>query len=676
MAARGQIGTGPLFAAGLLLVFCYTLKAFPRNAPGVLPWALKASDNTAKNQKSRSSHRKPKGRNKRPGRRVSRQSSWGLVQSLRGVAYAGLETDGSSLGETRTRENTDDLGFGIEEQGFLFDPRLWSHTLSLQMSRSAFSLPLQSNVINSLGVNFNGVMFQSRSFPFRISYSRQRANTDFSGPYNTRTNYSNLGLSWSLNKPKLANVTLNAMFGKTNTDNFTTIFLPFRERQQAFSGTVSRSFDGWSVEGNASYSRVRSSLYGYQYILREQGLRVQRPVGDRGNWTTSLHRFLRSESDSHRPWTRFALTAAQTSLTYRHSKKLRGFYNVNYLSNIREAAIASALTSSTGQNPIGPGVQPNPALQQALLSSSGNSSFTGQAGWNYMATDRLSFDARVGETLLNNPGIPVDDEPLLLKGFTMAGGGVDYRRRFGSWTASWRGSIFRNWNRRKIGGGYADDNRSIGVGITHPLSRWMWTSNLSYTEYMSEALHGSLYRQERWENSIETRYRRLTLNLGAELLHLNSNYSTLEQFTQNGENGLLVHGTFASRRWSASVGQGLRNVNSAIFTLDLANPLNSVLLSEVTPLVSPLTNADRYTYVIGNYRLRPNLLFQGSYRKDRFTLSGGDLNSYTDLDVSLAYRIGRLRVAVGFRQLQQEALHRQLGRNQIYFRVIRPFTIF
>ncbi len=676
MAARRQAGRGPRYTAGLVLMFCFALNAFPQNAPGNLPWALKPGDTSGRNQKSRSGRGKAKGRKKQARRRNGRQSSWGLVQSLRGVAYVGADTNGSSLGETQTRENANDLGFGLEEQGFLFDPRLWSHTLSLQMGRSAFSLPLQSNVINSLGVNFNGTMFQSRSFPFRIYYSRQKANTDYTRSPGTQTSYSNLGMSWSLNKPKLANVTLNAMFGNTNTENFSSIFLPFNEKQQAFDGIISRSFDGWNVEGNAGYSRVRSSLFGYQYIMREQGLRVQRPVGERGNWTSSLHRFVRSESDDHRPWMRFGLTTLQSSLTYRHSEKLRGFYVANYLSNIREAAIASALTSSTGQSSAGSAVQPSPILQQALLSRGGNSSITGQAGWNYMATRRLTFDWTVGETLFNNRGVAITDQTLLLTGFTTASGGASYRRNFGRWATTWRGRLLRNWNRPMSGGGYADDSRSVGMGISHPLSRWQWTSDISYSEYMSGKLHGNLYRQERWDNFIETRYRRLTVNLGLELIHINSNYSSLQQFTRNGENGLLMHGTFIGKRWSASVGQGLRNVNSAIFALDLANPLNSALLSDVTPLVSPLVNADHYTYLFGNYRLRHNLLFQGSYRQDRFTLSGGDFSRFADLDLGLGYRIGKLTIAVGYRELQQEALHRNLGRNQIYVRLVRPFAIF
>lgn len=674
MSATCQLGRGLLPIAGFLLIFCFALKAFPRNAPGILPWALKPQDKKAKSQKAGSSHRNPKGR-KKSRRRYRGQSSWGLVQSLRGVAYVGADTNGSSLGETQTRENTNDLGLGLQERGFLFDPRLWTHTLGFRVGRSAFSLPLQSNVINSLGVNFNGTMFQSRSFPFRIYFSKQKANTDYTGPAFTRTNYQNLGMSWSLNNPRIANVTLNAMSGKTDTDNFSSIFLPFREKQQAFNGIISRSFNGWVVEGNAGYSRVRSSLYGYQYILREQGVRLQRAVGDRGSWTSSMHRFLRSESDEHRPWMRFGLTTLNSSFVYRHSEKLRGFYTANYLSNIREAVLASALTSSAGPGSAGAGVEPGPILQQALLNRGGNSSLNGQAGWNYMATRRLTFDWTVGETLLDNRGVVVNDQSMLLGGFTTASGGASYQRRFGRWSTTWRGRLLRNWNRRLIGGGYADDSRSVSLGLTHPLSRWQWISKLSYSEYLSGALHGSLYRQQRWDNSVETRFRWLTLNLGAELIHVNSNYSSLQQFTESGENSLLLHGAFTGRRWSASAGQGLRNVNSAIFSLDLTNPLNSALLSDFTPLVSPLTNADRYSYLSGNYRLRHNLMFQGSYRRDRFVLSGGDFSRYTTMDLGVAYRLGKMTLVVGYRDLQQESLNRHLGRNQIYFRLVRPFTI-
>lgn len=650
-----------------------------QSAPGVLPWALGQADAaTAKkgtNGKNGRNQRNRSGKKRGPSQQGPRRGPWGPVQALYGTAYFGLESSGSVQAATQARTDANNVGFNLEERGFLFDPRLWTHTLGMQMDRSAFNAPLQSTVANGLGLNFNGTLFGSRSFPLRIFFIRRTANTNFSGPADNRTSFRNLGLVWALNQPKLANVTLSALFGRTSTDA-ASAFLPFQERQQSLVATVSRSFHAWLLSGSADYLRVRSSLNGFQYILRGQELRGQRAVGQRGELTTSLHHLLRSESDRLRPSTRYALTTLQSSLTYRHSEKVHGFYNVSYLSNIREAAIFSALRSSTGAGGIGAPLEPNPALRQALLSPGRDTTLTGQAGWDYAVTPRLTFGATLAHSILGTPEIPTEIQGTLLKSYSTTGGSVNYHRPFGLWDTTWRASLLRNWNRPRRGASYADNGRSLGLGVARRLGRLNWMSNVSYSEYNSGLAAGILHRQERWANSLETRLtRRLNFNFGAELFHLDSNFVSLQDLTRNRENGLLLHGTFTNRSWAVTMGRGLRNVNSAVIGLDLANLLNAVLLSEVNPLATPLTNADRYTYAFGSYHPFRNLQVQGAYRRDNFLLARGDFNRYTDMDFSVAYRLRRVTVAVGYRRLQQETLTGLINRDLFYVRLGRPFRL-
>jgi len=646
------------------------------NAPGVLPWGLPqaAKEKPKKESNGKNGHKNGGRRGRIQRKSAPAARSGGLVESLGGMAYLGFETAGGAQNGPAIRTGANFLGLDLRERGSLIDPRLWNHSLGVQMDRSAFNAPLQSSATNGLGIDFNGTLFGSRSFPLQVFFNRHSANTNFTGPGDTRTNVRNLGLSWSLHQPKLVNITLNAQLGKTSTEA-TSAFLPFQERQQSLALGVNRSFLGWDLSGFADYSRVGSSLEEFQYILRGQEVRAQHSLGNRGEFSSTLHHMLRTESQQMRPSSRYDLTNLLNTLTYRHTEKLHGYYGASYISNIREAAIVSALRSSTGAG--GTPTEPNPAFQQALLATTGTSSFNALAGWNYAVTTRLQLDMDVGYSILDTPEVPAESRRDLLKGYTTVGGGISYNRRFGGWETNWRGGLQHHWNRRLVGGGYGDDNLSAGMGVSRRLGRWNWMSQFAFSDYSSGRGVGSLYRQERWGNTLETRLtKRVRFNLGAELTHINSNFAANQFFNRNNEDGLLFHGTFTNRTWTVTMGHGLRNVNSAFLSLDLANPLNSALLSQVSPLISPLMNADRYTYLTGDYRVSRKLSFRGAYRRDNFLLSLGDFNRYADMDLSLDYRLRRLTVTAGYRRLNLETLTGSLNRDMFYVRVGRPFRIF
>ena len=87
-------------------------------------------------------------------------------------------------------------------------------------------------------------------------------------------------------------------------------------------------------------------------------------------------------------------------------------------------------------------------------------------------------------------------------------------------------------------------------------------------------------------------------------------------------------------------------------------------------------NADRYTYLTGDYRVSRKLSVRGAYRRDNFLLPLGDFNRYADMDLSLDYRLRRLTVTAGYRRLNLETQTGLLKRDLFYVRIGRPFRIF
>lgn len=665
---------------GFLLAACFSRIVYAQAAPGVLPWALPESGAAAGPRKQKKAHagRKSKRSNRNNRRSARGQQPGGSpvvpFQFLTGNAYFGFQSVGAGQLGASTRTNERDLGFNLQTQGFLLDPRLWSHALSLQLDRSGIDSPFQSTATAGLGVNFTGTLFGNRSFPFRVLFNRHQVNTSFQGPADITTNYRNLGVAWSLHKPEIAEIGISALFGNTSNDTISA-FLPFHEREQTYDANVSRSLLGWNLFAAADYSHVQSSLNDFQYILRTQEVRADRRIGERGQFLAALHRILRNDSDRNRPSTRYDLTNFQSMLTHRHTERIRGSYSFAYLSNVREAFISSALQGAVGGGTPPP--QPNPELRQALGFQSETSSINGQAGWDVQLTPNLSVGGSVLQTILHTPGVPVQNFGLVLDRYTGLGGNAAYRRRLGKWDMNWRGNVLRTFNHPLQGRSYADNSRSLGFGAARPLANWRWTSDILYFQYDSQRGLGTLHRDLHWNNAFETRFwRSYILNLRAEVFDIDSNFASFNQSTTSAEKGLLLNGTLSSRRWTASIAQGLRNVNSAVLFLDLSNPLGTIVLSRVTPLVTPLNSADRYLVLTGSYRARRTLTFQGMFRRDSFRLASGDFNRYTDLDLSANYRLRIVTVTCGYQRFQQDVAAAHVNRDRVYVRLGRPFRIF
>jgi len=676
MAAKRQFGRARAWLLAALLIVPCAGRTPAQNAPGNLPWGTAPSSSAPTSQPA----------SDQVGSHLMPSITLGLFRHLYGNAYFGFNSTGSNS----TRISTDDFGFNLNSSGYLLDPRLWSQVLSVDFDRLGGG---SGGASRGFGFRLNGILLRSRSFPLRIIAVRRMGDANSLGVDN-HTNYDSLTLDWALRQPKLANIGITATFGGSSQETSQNMPFPvagFRERDQSLSGQISRVIRGWSLMGSAYRTRVHTTssfldlgevISGRQFVV-ERRLRL----GQRGYAHTSFRHDQRSDSRRSTtasfalPSNSYSLNRAQATLGFRHTEKLRGSYSAAYSSNLTEAAISSALLPSTGAGGGSP-VQLDPGLTQALARHDTSSSVSMNAGWTYNVSPRLFFGATVGQTFLNTPEWiatnPLADNQLgLLTSYTSLGGSIGYRRSFGKWDTTWRGSLTHDWDQRRRGPGFTEDSRTLGVEVSRRFRSWLWTSDVSYTDYVSGQTGARLYSEERWVNTLKTRLNpRLTLDLGAEILHLDTDLTSLRLRNKSSDTALLLHGALTSRHWNVAGGTGLRNANSMFLTLDVNNPLNTILLSQFTPLASTLATADHYSEVFGSYTPRRNLSFNGAYRRDNFRILEGEQTRYSGMEFGVEYHLRKLTVEAGYQRQHQHTGAVKYGRDRFFVRLRRPFRVY
>ena len=670
--------------AAFLVAACVG-RARAQNAPGNLPWGAAPSSNAPTTRQTNE-----------PGdsHLVAPALAGEMFRHLYGTAYFGFDSTGSDS----SRISTDDYGFNLNSSGYLLDPRLWSQVMSVDFDHLGGGA---GGASRNLGFHLNGTLLRSRSFPLRVIVVRRMADANSLGVEN-HSNYDSLTLDWTLRQPKLANIGISATFGGSSQEtsqNMPFPVVPFRERDQSLNGQITRIIRGWSFMGSAYRLRMHTSQQDLREEIGGRHFQVERRlrVGPKGYFQTSLRHDQRSDSRRSSnlsftaPSTSILLNRAQATFGYQHTKKLRGSYSAGYTSNLSEAAISSALLSSTGVGAGSP-VQLDPGLSQALALRHTSSSLGINGGWTYNVTPRLFFGGSVGQTFLNSPdrlfSVPVANNQIgLLKSYTSLGGSFGYQRNFGKWDTSWRGSLTHDWDYRRRGPAFGEDSRSFGVDVSRGFRGWVWTSDLSYTDFVTGQTGARLYSEERWVNTLKTHLNpRVTLDLGAEILHLDTNLTSLLLGNpssdtallrnKSGDTALLLHGALSSRRWNVAGGTGLRNANSMAIALDVTNPLNTILLSQFTPLANTLATADHYAEVLGSYTPRRNLSFNGAYRRDNFRILEGNLSRYSGMEFGVEYHLRKLTVEAGYQRQHQQTGRAKYGRDRFYVRIRRPFRVY
>lgn len=675
MNARRHYGGARTWLLAATLIPLGASGAFAQNAPGNLPWGAPPSTSSPSSSQS----------GDQGGSHLLPTFAAELFRHAYGNAYFGFDTVGSD----QSRLNTNDYGLSLSSSGYFLDPRLWSQIMTVDVDRFGGG---SGGASRGLGFRLNGTLLRSRSFPLRIVVVRRAANANSLGLDN-HTSYRNLILDWTLRQPKLANIGISASWGGSDQD--TSLFAPspfrrLREKDQSISGQITRVIKGWSLAGTAYRTRVRTttSTFDLGELITGRSFEVERRLrlGRHGQFQTSFRHNQRSDSrrassaNFGPPSTSYSLNRGQALLDYQHTKKLRGSYDVAYTSNLTEAAIAAAfLPGGAGTSPP---VQPNPGLLQALASHNRSSAVAMGAGWRYNRTRRLFFGVRIGQTFLNTPELlttnPITNTPFgLVRSFTSLGGDAGYSRSFGKWEMNWRGGLTHHWDQRRQGAGFTEDSLSLGMGVSRRLRRWLWTSDFSYTDFYSGQLGTRLYSEERWVNTFKTRLNpRIALDVEAEVLHLDTDLTSLFLRNKSKDTALLLHGTLSSRRWNVAGGTGLRNANSMFFPLDLSNPLSTIVLGQFTPLASTLDTADHYAQVFGSFSARRNLSFTGAYRRDNFQILDGSRTLYTGAEFGLEYHLRKLTVEVGYQLQDQLTGMVKFHRDRVYVRLRRPFRLY
>jgi hypothetical protein len=674
MVAKYQYGGARAGLLAVILIVPCAGRVLAQTAPGNLPWGAPPSNNAPTSPQT----------NAESGSHLLPEITFGLFRHLYGAAYFGFD----SVGSNSSRFNTDDYGFNLNSSGYFLDPRLWSQVMSVDLDHFGGG---SGGASRGLGFRLDGTLLRTRSFPLRIIVVRRAADANSLGVGN-HNGYHSLTLDWTLRQPKFANIGLSATFGGSSQETSQNIpfpVVPLRERDQSLTGQISRVIRGWSLTGAAYRTRVRIAPQDLQEVISGRQFEIERrlSLGQRGYFQTSFRHNQRSDSRRSSnpsfmaPSTSISLNWAQATLGYRHTEKLRGTYSVAYTSNLNEAAISAALLPSTGAGAGSP-VQLDPGLTQALTSHNRSSSLGMNAGWTYNVTPRLYFGAIVGQTFLNTPPLlanipPASNQIGLLKSYTSLGGSFGYRRNFGKWDTDWRASLTHHWDQRPRGPGFTEDSRSFGIDVSRRFHSWLWTSDLSYTDFVSGQTGARLYTEERWTNTLKTRLNpRITLDLGAEILHLDTNLTSLLLSNKSRDTALLLHGALTSRRWNLSGGTGLSNANSMAIALDLTNPLNTILLSQFTPLANTLNTADHYAELLGSYTPRHNLSFNGAYRRDNFQILAGEITRYSGMEFGVEYRLRKLTLQGGYQLQHQQTGTVKFDRNWIYVRIRRPFLIY
>lgn len=602
-----------------------------------------------------------------------------LFQHAYGTAWFGFD----SLGADTTHINDLDSGFSLSSSGFVLDPRLWSQIVSLNLDHFSSGQGGSRN----LGYYMNGTLLRKRSFPLRVTLLRRAADSN-SLDFQNHNTYHAMTLDWMLKQPKIAVIGVTATFSGTEQDDSSQALPTLGstvESEQNLDAHISRNFWGWSVTGTAFDYNIRGNSNNsnqsseYQEISKGASVIIQRTLrlGENGELRTSaIHEsrdvtgFSQGFSSFAAPATSFSYTNARAIVDYRHSKKFRGSYEADYLSNLTQQALVSGIGA------FSPGAL-NPGVVQALSTPIQTSSIQTHAGWNYRVTDNLAFNFGAGHTNLEMPAPALTQTQLIpsfeaITGYTTIDGGVSYTRKIGKWETNWGAIVTHNWDEVRQGGGFEEDSRTVAIGVARKIDRFYWKSDFSIAEYTPGREGLTARREERWSNKLQTHFRDgLQLDLNADLVrsNLNVSYPALMLLTLQGEKSsntmLLMRATLSSRRFDVGGGTGLRYLDARNL-FEVSNPL----------LVPSTTSADHYADLFASYKVRSTLSFRGAYRRDDFEVSTGDSTRFSGIEFSFAYQLKRLTVEGGYERQKQDMTGRLFSRNLFYLRIRRPFRLY
>jgi len=595
--------------------------------------------------------------------------------SINGFGGFGFGNTGYRSGDlfnTTYRDASTELG--LNATGYLYDPRLANYTFSGFWDGNNSSIEQGRARLNGLSFNGNVNFLPQRSVPFSIYFTRNRTNAwgSLIPAYMTAT--SLYGLRGEVKKPRLALISYNLGFGKTENDLPNGDF--FNTRQRFANITATRNLGGWEMRITDDYLSTRSTFSNFLYgnntlsadASREFFQRIRVDVN--GLYTTFKFQDFNGTNSS-----RSNATVLNGNINWKHSDRLNSYYTAGISSNaVNTLRLLTDANASGVQLPF-----------NATSLDSMSERFL--AGVRYRATTDLTVGANISynhngipaETLAS---IPPDAQNALMTGSLTTGGSYSYRHKI-HWL-EYRSSGNVNWQHYNVlsgpsqgGIGFSLDNGVAGGDVR----KLRFNAAYRYANMANPIFFNVTKEIDNYVNvTLDSEYFRFVnlqamADLGKEKMEIINSNINLDR------NNYSFSASFPKFKLNAFAMQGTTNSMERLLGLGsvLLQPGGSTGAAAIpAELLNPLIFSNVFNQRAGlGWRPRTNLEIQAGYSKYNYVFSTGQgaQNTYRQFDTTVAYKFGRFTIFVGYGRALGEAFQYDNHVNRFYFRVRFPFHI-
>ena len=573
-----------------------------------------------------------------PSRFVLHMNGWG------GFGFGWTGTDWSGSGDTYHDLNTD---FGLDANGYLYDPRLVDYDVSVAFDRGAFAVDQGSSSVNGLNVSGNLSFLPDRSFPFSVYFSRTNSgyNSDLIAPY------SDVQRLWGF-RGAIKNLPvglINYNFSSGETDSTVSGGPTYQDRYRTADVSLTRNLGGWQLRAGDDYNWSSNNISDFTQsnntILADasrtfHGDHIRVDV----NQLYSTFSFTQAgggrSSDS--------TLAMNATMSWKHTEKLDSYYNFTLAHNaINELGLLTTLNNV-----------PNPLPFNPLISDTTTENFG--AGLTYRLRSNLTLGAAFGYSH-NSAPLPSSLSPNVLPSFTTGsmnvGGSVSYRRKLWKLTYSNASTVALQRFSTLAGGslssgvGFSLDN-GISGGDVRTLH---FTASYRYAHRSNPVFfNASTTTDNLLSGQVESSFFRFA--------HLQAmmDYGTTEIDFFN--SNLRLHRTsfmvMATRsRLSVYFARNASDSNDRFFGPDSLlsqqqqQQNSSTQQNLLPPFFNPLVLTEINSTRLGvMWKPKTNLQVEGRYAKydDLFLLPQQTDYRYSQIEVLAAYKFGRFTLYGGY----------------------------
>lgn len=600
-----------------------------------------------------------------PSRFVMHMNGWG------GFGFGWTGTNWSGAGDTYHDLNTD---FGLNVNGYLYDPRLVDYDVAVAFDRGAFAVDQGSSSVNGLNINGNLSFLPDRSFPFSVYFSRTNSgyNSDLVAPYN------DVQRLWGF-RGAIKNLpvgVINYNFSEGETDSTVQDGPTYQDRYRTGDVSLTRNLWGWQLRAGDDYNWSSNNISDFTQSNNTILVDASRTFHDRIRVDVNQ---LYSTFSFQQPGTNQSSNstlALNANMSWKHTEKLDSYYNFTLARNaINELALLTTLNNV-----------PNPLPFNPLISDTTTENFG--AGASYRLRPNLTLGASFGYAHNSAPDASFLS-PSVLPSFTTGslsvGGSVSYRRQVWKLTYSNASTVSLQRYSTLLGGSLSS---GLGLSLDNGISggdvrKLHFSASYRYAHRSNPVFfNASTTTDNLLTGQVETSFFRFA--------HLQAmmDYGTtqIDFFNSN----LKLHRTsfmVMASRSQLSV-YFARNASSSN---DLFFGPNSLLSKQqqnsaeqqnlLPPFFNPLVLTEISSTRIGAmWKPKTNLQIEGRYVKydDLFLLPQQTEYRYSQIEVLAAYKFGRFTLYGGYghaTSLGGLGTPFQQSVNRVLFTVRFPFHI-